>query len=260
MKNTKLFKILTIIFLLIQSNVFVEAGIEALQGEAKIYEEKVSDDLFFVIEKVVLKTQPFWRKFKSNGEKRLEQIDSAKERKAREEKEERISQSTYDALFHFGAMSMRKYAWIAYASNTSRLSHQLDRDFMNHIEMSFVVTIEPNTPLTNHMGISRNPMYQGASHKNLALRLHGFAARMSKSIDDSKIYMATCPLPKMRSILEAALHSNPFQSVKDGDIVTFQEGKIIFSDSRIAPIKIPNWDAFNPYNLFIVSLEILSQK
>ena len=83
----------------------------------------------------------------------------------------------------------------------------------NLIEITVTMFIDKNSPITTHMGISKNFLYFGY-YKNfrinsqLSLYLHSFIAKVSNYIypeNKKKIYMVTNPNIAMRSILYKGL-------------------------------------------------------
>ena len=84
-----------------------------------------------------------------------------------------------------------------------------DETVYDHIEMYFTLFIDQVSPITTHMGISRNSklLYKFTKHKvhkKLSLYLHSFAAKISQIIypESPKYYMITSPVESMRVILE----------------------------------------------------------
>ena len=76
------------------------------------------------------------------------------------------------------------------------------------IEMTFTVFLNPESPITSHIGISRNFEYfrdDARAHKNLAMQLHAFAAQASNLLYGNKLYMVTKPVEKMKDIMAHAL-------------------------------------------------------
>ena len=81
-----------------------------------------------------------------------------------------------------------------------RDSRMQDRD----IEMTFSVLLNATSPITTHMGISRNYEYflnKKRPHIGLAMELHAFSAKASQHIYGDKAYMVTNPAHEMRNIM-----------------------------------------------------------
>ncbi|HUX80492.1 MAG TPA: hypothetical protein VMW10_12230 [Alphaproteobacteria bacterium] len=120
--------------------------------------------------------------------------------------------------------------------------HALDQDYRNlkkeyedsawekHLEMSFCSLAFPKDPFQMHMGITRNPLYEGEPHRNLSVGLHSFAAEVINKKYNNKMYMVTKPLYSMKSILIENLPSGSYQ--EQSQFVSFslknEEGEKIF--------------------------------
>ena len=120
--------------------------------------------------------------------------------------------------------------WIAYITSRKHIKtnefRQLTVDFSkidtkngkgmykpyDDIEMTVTMCVDNISPITTHMGISKNFLYFGwyydfKIHKNLSSYLHSFIAKVSNSIypENKKLYMVTNPVVPMRNILDKSL-------------------------------------------------------
>ena len=91
--------------------------------------------------------------------------------------------------------------WMAYVSSSA---FKEEADKKKHVEMFVTVTIEPEA-FSQHMGILRNPLYEGAFHGALSLPLHSFAAKVAMAEHSSLRLFMTDPLKKMRDLFLSAM-------------------------------------------------------
>jgi hypothetical protein len=133
-----------------------------------------------------------------------------------------------DSLDLFSAKQTSYNMFVVYASRNA--SAEKDHRHTNPtsfdgIEMSFVLFASPAHPVTTHMGILRNRKYFGyfdefEIHGNLALQLHGFAARSVRHLYDAMhTHMVTQPTPLMcrlfLSAVETYAAAHPYLQIRD---------------------------------------------
>lgn len=127
-----------------------------------------------------------------------------------------------DGLYSFEE-SLNKYytnneLWVAYVSTLE--PKKADDIQADNIEMAVSIMTNPEAPMVVHMGISRSFNYllnaldeveketqkrKFPLHKDLAMGLHSFAAKVMLLRDPQKIYMVTSPVPMMRDIMTKAI-------------------------------------------------------
>jgi hypothetical protein len=132
--------------------------------------------------------------------------------------------------------------WIAYSKNNTNINTNTnldkfifnfedDREFANlggynrdfkginknydDIIITVTMCINRNSPITSHVGISKNYLYFGwyenfTSPKNISMYLHSFMAKVCNYIypdNQQKIYMVTKPVKLMRNIMDKSLQT-----------------------------------------------------
>ncbi|AIK96688.1 hypothetical protein [Candidatus Odyssella acanthamoebae] len=206
-------------------------GIEIL--ERNVYQKKLADDLYLVMERPSLnpKNLQGWKSFakailfeieKRYGETALYKEDSSEYGFYRGVYEtfdiyNRIldwsDKKSYDA-------SQELQVWIAQALNINyfHLKKKFDlslesneNDWHKDVEMTMCIIFYPTDPFQMHIGISRNIFYEGVKHPQLSLKLHSFAAQVTRLSYSEKLYMITRPLYNMWSILITHLPKNSYQ-------------------------------------------------
>ncbi|MBT6528501.1 hypothetical protein HOL34_00100 [bacterium] len=171
-----------------------------------LYESKIEDDLYFVMERLSHKNHYKWEMLIKEW-MRLLRLDY-----------KGLEKMNLDGVGSF-LISIKYFdsadVWIAYASNKFV---KTPRNFNEEtVEMAMTVTTSSDAPLTTHMGISRSPFFQATylrknkkQHKRISAKLHSFAANVSIMRDASKKYMITRPAPKMRELLGKAFPNNSY--------------------------------------------------
>lgn len=97
--------------------------------------------------------------------------------------------------------------WVAYALSEKPRGN-FDLGDSAKVQMTMAVLTAPEVPFALFMGISRSLTFiveGGHAHRGIATMLQGFAAKVLRMLDNSKLYVITTPLEKMREILSAAL-------------------------------------------------------
>lgn len=169
-------------------------------------DELLSENVYFILEQLEESNFVFWSSFIEN------QYEN--QRGAISSSGERIP--TIDGITSFQE-SLRLFRikqtydiWVAYV--TTKENVQKDSSGYDDIEMCFTLLCNETSPITTHMGITRNYKYFGyydriKVHKNLAINLHGFSAKCSCLMypKSKKIYMVTRPATVMRDILKHEL-------------------------------------------------------
>ncbi|MBY0500874.1 MAG: hypothetical protein K2P93_02590 [Alphaproteobacteria bacterium] len=112
---------------------------------------------------------------------------------------------------NFSQGSIKEFSELAivYAS-TSNAPLATSHDMINQVEMVMSSHTSPSVPFITHIGINRPPLWILSAkpvHKNLAMALHSFGAKVARQYYPGKDYMFTTPLPIMRSILVSSLPS-----------------------------------------------------
>lgn len=223
-------------------------GIEKLTDG--LYQLKVSEDCFMVMERVTKENMDKWMEFSKEVLSNIEAMD-------------------YNAPHRFPLMSSvmafmalliqpASETWVVYETDIERTGDKsFTEDWTSHIEMSFILSTDENIPFTNHMGITRNPLYNFSPHKNISLALHSFAAKVSLMEYPHKKYMLNFPLRYMAQLLMKALPENTYQWGDDGKFVTFKGNQMIFHRERVT-IQTPRW--LDTSNIaFVVPLVELSK-
>lgn len=169
--------------------------------------------------------------------------------------------------------------WICYAT-PRKISKAQDIN-KDQVEIAVTVLTTPEAPMTTHMGISRSFKYllnaseemhlrqilNDASdedlkkynfqrptsqinyplHRNLAMQIHSFAAKVMKLRDPKKIYMINSPTPPMRTIMKKALPNKTFvgDNVSMAKEIVDQSSSLSRSDRRKEIAKVANEIKFN---------------
>ena len=115
-------------------------------------------------------------------------------------------------VLSFGAFLQRfattAETWVAFVTTQDPI--EAKRIDFKRIEMYFAVLTDPDAPMVTHMGISRSFAYLNQAvqdeevvvHRNLAMRLHGYAAAVMRCHAPDKVYQITGPLDSMRAIMK----------------------------------------------------------
>ena len=182
-----------------------------------LYQVKVEEDLFFVMEKVVDKNYKRWANLADIWQNDVE-----------------IDENLWDSIGVDAFTSSILYSniadvWVAYASN--KKVFQINDFNKNTVEMIMTVTTSKDIPFTTHMGISRSPYFIANNlkqHRNISVRLHSFAAQVSLIIDSSKEFMITNPTKVMRKILAKSLSKPLYRSDNDKTPIVWDSKNKIF--------------------------------
>ncbi len=201
--------------------------------ESKVYQKKVAEDLYLVMERPssIKEGLQRWKSFaktillniKENyGEEALYGDNSD------DFSFYRAVYETFDIYNLILEWNYKKsYApnevleiWIAQALDTNYTnlkgkfncySESDENNWYKHVEMTLLVIFYPEDPFQMHIGISRNIFYKGVKHSNLSLQLHRFAAQAIRLNNPGKLYMITRPLYNMWSILVENLPKGSYQ-------------------------------------------------
>ena len=172
-----------------------------------------NDNIFFNAEKLTSDTIKFWKSYCANQKQQFNSIERSTNRPYSEGLigfEESLSlfnqYNNYHIWIIFVANTTLKDKFISLTSKRGEILKDIKKSCFNEIEMCLTLFIGDNVPITTHMGIFRNAHYftklkSLKTHKNLALYLHSFAAKISKIIVPKTYYMVTSPTPIMRTIL-----------------------------------------------------------
>jgi hypothetical protein len=113
--------------------------------------------------------------------------------------------NSFDATLNMFNKNNNYDIWIGYIYNEDNLDNIINNNINPRlIEMSTSVFASKNSPITTHMGISRNFEYVDNNkehHKNISHLLHGFIAKVINQIYKTVKYMITNPVHAMRDIL-----------------------------------------------------------
>lgn len=80
---------------------------------------------------------------------------------------------------------------------------------LEHLEMSFAVGLYPQDKFQVHVGIARNPQYQGEKHEKISIPMHAFAAAAMTQVYPELELMVTKPANSMKKIMKDAFESCP---------------------------------------------------
>lgn len=181
-----------------------------------VYQAKMADDLYFVIERSQSHAADNWYLYISKTIKKLEGI-TFKEFDAKYPKRGDLK-SLLDVfkMFETAIDQENSDIWIASARSApykdiGEIHGKKDESlqWFKAIEMAFAVVISPNRTFQTHMGISRGIFYEGPAHKALAVPLHAFAAKAMQTAYPTIKMMITRPTGSMLVILLKAFENNP---------------------------------------------------
>ena len=160
------------------------------------------DDVYFVFEKLTEDNIYFWQEYN---------------RQQSRDKHPAGTVSFKISLDLLANNNMKSDIWIVYATHADP---RKENRWNSKIEMTCSVLLNKETPITTHMGISRNFSSQAPnrSHLGLSVELHAFAANAYNllSLHDTryqkKKYMITNPEKEMSDILFKAFSTEGFES------------------------------------------------
>ncbi len=220
-----IFLYLIIIFFISYSNGNTTASIEPLDNNIIRVDENIyvgkkkipfknkdgsvdvnGDEVYFVFEKLTKKNISFWIEYNDRQEIETRRngvisdvgIGNRKTTK-------RVQLNDGVASFRLSLEQegkLKSDIWIAYITRKNPASG-LPINFAD-IEMIISVFLNADSPITTHMGISRNYeyfLYDKNPHLELAMELHAFCAKVSNQIYGSKLYMVTKPVVDMEKII-----------------------------------------------------------
>ena len=145
--------------------------------------------------------------------------------------------SFQESLKYYGSRGSE--LWVCYATPNT-LVKPTDATKQN-VEMLVSLMTHPDTPFVVHMGISRSFQYMIKAweehpqytrrpyesgnpnfplHRDLAIKLHAFGAKVLGAIHQDKTYMISAPVPTMQEIFTKKL---PAGTVWIGDTLTYIE-------------------------------------
>lgn len=181
------------------------------------YSCKHSDDLYFTMVKVTDLNREFWQNYCNYSSKKQQAVDVMKTqmekvgKKISDHPRRQMAESIGGGMAGFFVFPKQEDGveqWVTIASSKPIESNNID---LNDVEMTMMVTTKKDSPISIHMGISRNPwqLFKEKWNKNISMWMHKFAAKAMQQRYPDKTNVASSPIEKMTELFEAELGGKP---------------------------------------------------
>jgi hypothetical protein len=202
--------------------------------QASIVQEKISDDFYFVMEKLTPHNIAMWKKLSNSANYTL--------RAKKLKNEEQYLMGLMPFILNLDIISRdwdntisrdlsnvktgnNIIGWVAYASNKPRYENMPPN--LADIEMAVTVTTGANAWFYSPMGISRWLSYSGEIHKGISVPFLSFIGRLMKEQYPQLEYMVTSPAESLFDILKKNIPKECFKY-----FYRKNNGKIFYGDKE----------------------------
>lgn len=182
--------------------------IHAFNLHAYFIQEKISDDLYFVLEKLTPETVAHWQK--------LSELNKIKVDALEQKKRNEINQGFrvfVEALSTFEEYSNDIIAWVAYISDRPRQENENAQ--FDDIEMAVTVSTGHNSWFYSPIGISRW-LGNVTRHPNISVPFLAFIGSEFKKHYPGLEYMVTSPADSLFNILKKSISPEYFYYFYNG--------------------------------------------
>lgn len=162
----------------------------ASDDNLKVESRQLDDDLHLSAIPITNDNVGYWQNFAATA------VDTIKSQNPSEQSIRQIK----DAASTFSSHLAPNHTWVVVAS-TKPYTQAIAPE---SIEMVMTATTDSGSSFIKHMGIFRNPQFQGNNHRGISLKMHWLSATVIPTLKPQVKFVLSHPLPVMTGIIKKA--------------------------------------------------------